>query len=123
MSWRRRRIGLDLDKPSRLELMRAYWNAKHFFPDSKVELKRTGKGYHIRIHKKHELKENLDVRRALLDDPNRIKFDEKRIRHPKLHGWVDTLFKTKKRNGQITKEKPYSIMMDPFWSRLPCRKT
>lgn len=121
--WRRRRIGVDLDKPRRLELLRVYFNACYFFSESEVEIKKTGKGYHLRIHRQHRLEDNLDVRRALLDDPGRLHFDEMRIVKPELHGWIDTLFQVKWRNRKIiSREEPCNILAEPFNSKLPCRK-
>ena len=123
MSFRRRRVGVDLDKPTRLELLRVYFNARYFFPKTKVEVKQTKKGYHIRIHKQHKLEQNLDVRRVLLDDPVRIKFDEMRMVKPELHGWIDTLFQFKVKNRKvISREEPCNILAEPFNSKLPCRK-
>ncbi|MBA7490880.1 hypothetical protein ES702_01423 [subsurface metagenome] len=123
MSWRRRRFSVDLDKPTRLELLRVYFNACHFFPETKVEVKQTRKGYHIRIHKEHKLEQNLDVRRNLLDDPVRIKFDEMRMVKPELHGWIDTVFKFKVKNRKIiSREEPCNILAEAFYTRLPCQK-
>ena len=121
--WRRRRIGVDLDRCTRLELLRVYFNACYFFPETVVEVKQTRKGFHIRIHKQHKLEENLDVRRALLDDPVRIKFDEMRMIKPELHSWIDTVFRFKVKNGKIiSREEPCNILAEPFNSKLPCRK-
>lgn len=123
MNWRRRRVTIDLDFPTRLELLRVYFNICYFFPNAKIDVTETRKGYHIRIHKQHKLEQNLDVRRALLDDPTRLKFDEARIVKPELHGWIDTEFNFKWRNIKvISREEPCNILAEAFYTRLPCRK-
>jgi len=123
MNWRRRRFGVDLDNCTRVELLRVFFNARYYFPDAEVDVKKTRKGYHLRIYKSHRLEQNLDVRRALLDDPTRIKFDEMRIMHPELHSWIDTLFQCKRQNGKvISREEPCNIFAEAFATQLPSRK-
>ena len=117
------RTGVDLDKPSQLQLLKSYFNAKHFFPHSRIEVTETGHGNHIRIHHKcPSIEKNLDIRRNLGDDPNRLMFDENRKVHPLLHDWVDTLFSVKLDRGKLTAEEPCNILSLPFTSKLPCRK-
>jgi hypothetical protein len=123
MRRRANRIGVDLDRPSRLRLLMSYFNAKTFFPHNKVEIKETGHGFHIRIYRRcSSIEKNLDVRRNLGDDPNRLWFDENRKKLPQLHGWIDTLFSVKLEKEKLTYEEPCNILALPFASQLPCRK-
>jgi hypothetical protein len=91
------------------------------FPKSKIEVKATAHGFHIRIFKKHSVKANLEVRRMLGDDPMRIAIDEKRLTWG-LSSWIDTLFTFKRQNGVISMEEDCNIWALPFASKLPCRK-
>ena len=116
-------MGIDLDRPSQLQLLRSYFNAKAFFPHSRIEVTETGHGFHIRIYRTcPSIEKNLDVRRNLGDDPNRLMFDENRKVHPLLHDWVDTLFSVKLDKGKLTAEQPCNVLSLPFTSKLPCRK-
>jgi hypothetical protein len=57
-----------------------------------VEVFETNKGFHIRIKGTWPPDKALEIRRALGDDPNRVHFDEERLR---THGYMegfDTLF-------------------------------
>jgi hypothetical protein len=120
---RANRIGVDLDRPSELQLLKAYFNAKAFFRHNRVEIKATGHGFHIRIYRKcPSITKNMDVRRNLGDDPNRLWFDENRKKLPQLHNWIDTLFSMKLDKGELTYEEPCNILALPFISQLPCRK-
>jgi hypothetical protein len=117
--WRDRRVGLDLDAPSELTLLKATINAAAIA--KKIEVKRTGHGYHVRIFKKHSLKQNFDVRRDLCDDPQRIEIDEKR----QLMGYIstiDTLFNGKMANGVVTREEDVDVLSLPFNDRFPAKK-
>ena len=122
MRWRAKRIGVDLDRVSRLRIMQTVFNAQYFFPDKEVEYTETGKGVHIRIYAHSTIQQNLTVRMNLADDQNRLAFDEMRRRHRRLHGWIDTLFTIKMSGGKITREEPFNLMAEPFCSRLPARK-
>ena len=74
------KTGIDLDSPSEFELMKAYFNAKHMFPDKqiKVFISSGGNGYHIEIH---GVKSRLSVRRALCDCVGRMDCSESRTRN------------------------------------------
>lgn len=118
--WRSKRIGLDIDGENQLQLLKSWFNAHAFFPKAKIEIKRTGHGYHIRIFQEHSIEQNFHVRRNLGDDPTRIFLDEFRVRV--VPEWIDTLFNSKRQKGKITKEEDCNILAMPFISRLPCRK-
>lgn len=123
VSFRRRRIGIDLDNPSQLKLLIVYYNSHYFFPNVPIEVKETSRGYHIRIWKQHTVKTNLDVRRNLQDDIGRLSFDENRIVKPELNSWIDTIFMAKWKNGKIiSREEPCNVLSYGFWSRHPARK-
>ncbi len=118
---RRLRIGVDLDRPSRLQLLKTWFNACYFF--SEVEVKATENGYHFRIRIINTVDENIHVRRNLSDDPGRLRFDEVRRQNPELHSMIDTLFSVKWRRGKvISKEKPCNIFSEPFITKMPSRK-
>lgn len=118
---RSNRIGLDVDNPSQLRLLKTFFNAHYFFPNERIEVTETGRGFHFRIFRGHTLKQNFEVRRALLDDPVRLSYDEDRVRHG-LIDWVDTLFNVKKTCEEVTREKLCEVLASPFYSRFPARK-
>lgn len=115
------RIGVDLDNVSRLNLLKTFFNAKHFFPNTKIEVKATAHGYHIRIYKQHSIEQNINVRRSLNDDPMRLMCDENRI-IVGLEDWVDTLFFCKQTGTKVTHEVDCNILSLPSCSRVPCKK-
>ena len=117
--WRDSRIGLDIDAPSELQLLKVFFNAQT--GRNKVDVKRTGKGFHIRIFKKHTITQNFDARRALSDDPMRIEIDEKRLHHGMIED-IDTLFTAKRDKGRITREENVNVLALPSLSRIPARK-
>lgn len=118
---RRRRIGLDLDGKNQLRLLKAYFTARHMFPNIRVDVLETGKGFHLKIWTVNDVDENIEVRRCLGDDADRLFVDELR-RKMGLEGWIDTLFSFKRERGKVTREEPYNILSLPFWSRLPAKK-
>lgn len=67
------RTGIDLDDASELEFLKAYYNAKHMFPDNEVRAYKSsgGDGYHIEIV---GVKSRLSIRRTLGDCADRIKY-------------------------------------------------
>lgn len=91
------------------------------FPNTHVEVLETGHGFHLKIWKSHSVDENIEVRRMLGDDPDRLFIDELR-RRIGLEHWIDTLFSFKREKGKVTREEPYNILSLPFWSRLPAKK-
>lgn len=122
-NWRRQRVCIDLDYPSRLTLLKVFFNVHYFFRDSDIIVKETTKGYHFRIKQKNTVQQNLDVRRNLCDDQGRLRFDEVRVGKPVLHNWIDTLFESKWRDGKIvSKEKPCNVFSEAFITKVPATK-
>ena len=117
--WRDKRIGVDLDAPSEFQLLKVFFNAAALH--KKMEIKRTGHGYHLRIFKKHSLEENFAVRMNLCDDVMRLEIDERR----KVLGYIndiDTLFQGKMVAGVVTREEDVDVLALPFASKLPAKK-
>jgi len=99
------KIGIDLDSPSQLQLLKTYFNAKHMFPDKKIEIYRSanGEGYHIIIH---GVKSTLKVREMLGDCKDRMMYSEKRSGVIETGDEIvdDVMFSTKMyHRGRITK--------------------
>lgn len=130
---KRNEIGIDLDNPSQIRLLRAYLMAKNI---GDVLILRTGlKGdhhYHIRIKLNREisLESNIEIRRFLGDDESRLKWDERRLRIPKLRSWIDTVFNLKgismrrrygKRKIKVVSVEEYGYypLSLPFFSQIP----
>lgn len=138
---RNHRLTVDLDTRNRLKLFQAYFNAKHLFPEARIQTFTTGKGYHLRVFQPNlTVEENLAVRRCLGDDYGKLRFDELRLRAKKvwvlgkdgiwrlevdegLIDWTDTAFQHKYRNGKWTHEEEYNVLTEPFFSKMPARKT
>lgn len=74
-------VTIDLDRPSRLDIIRVWYNLRHTHPRIlKGRISSSGEGVHIvaAMSSPIEEQEALAIRRALGDDPNRIIFDEQR---------------------------------------------
>ncbi len=69
------KLGIDLDSPTRLQLLRSYFNAKYMFPDKEIKVFRSsgGDGYHIEIW---GVKSTLSIRRTLGDCIDRMMYSE-----------------------------------------------
>jgi hypothetical protein len=117
------RTCVDLDTPTEFDLLKTYLNAKGLFGKN-VKAKQTGHGYHLRIYQQcASIEKNLDIRRSLGDDPNRIGFDEERQAYSLLQDWIDTCFQWKRRNNEKpTHEEECNILALPAFSRFPARK-
>ena len=72
-------IGVDIDGPF-WKALAAYFNAKYLFPNSKVKLYRTRKGWHVEIDAEVPADKAITVRMALGDDPERIYVSELRAK-------------------------------------------
>ena len=119
------RIGVDLDRPSDLELLKAYVNASMIAP---TELYRTRRGYHLKILVEADPETNLKIRRLLGDDPRRLEIDEARVLSGSgMH--IDVLFTSKffKIRGKWVRvsgeerEDPRSLFAAHFFSRTSRR--
>ena len=74
-------ITIDLDKPSRADILRVWYNLRLTKPRIlKGRISSGGEGVHIAAMLPHAISEYdmLEARRALGDDPQRIYFDETR---------------------------------------------
>jgi hypothetical protein len=109
---RRERIGVDLDHPSIFQLLKTFFNAKRL---GDVHVYQTGRGYHLKILRPLPRELNLHVRAALGDDPQRLQWDEEKL---KLGAGelVDTLFNYKVKNGERTGEEYVNPLSLPFWT-------
>ena len=96
---RANRIGVDLDTKNRFRLLKAYFNALRF---GDVYVFETEHGYHIKIYPKrnYSMEERMNIRRMLGDDPDRLAWDELKIRMG-CHRFVDTLFEAKRVNCRV----------------------
>jgi len=98
-------IGLDYDKRNvefvRRMIIKIY---KDYSPRYvKLFISPTGRGYHIKFDtsKKFTVKQKLEIRKKLHDDPNRISMVDRRYR--------DVLFDVKRVDGNIFRSKELDI--------------
>ncbi|MEM0121275.1 MAG: hypothetical protein QXZ22_08620 [Sulfolobales archaeon] len=98
-------IAIDLDSKNQLQLLKVYFNARHI--SDKVEVFETQRGYHILVW---GIKHNIDLRRYLCDDTDRIENDLLRDKYTQ-----NVLFNIKdnKENEFIT-----NILSLPFNSKI-----
>jgi len=108
------RIGVDLDSNNRFQMLKTYFNAKQF---GQVDVYKTRHGFHVRIHRQVGLAENLQIRRLLGDDAERLGWDEIKLLIG-LDDWVDTLFNEKMgSDGQIGKEELINPLSEAFLTK------
>jgi len=115
------RIGLDLDRKNRFELLRRYFNAKNL---GKVIVTETRHGFHLRIFVERDipLEKTLELRRILGDDAERLGYDELKLQVG-LEDWIDTLFEVKKDfDGIITFEREINPLLEASLTRIPAIK-
>ena len=64
-------VSVDLDRASSVLLLRAYLSAKRMFPDVPIEVfvSSSGVGFHLKIHIKVSIEENLKIRALLWMNP------------------------------------------------------
>lgn len=74
-----RRVTIDLDEPSDIELLKTYYNMNHLFGNVKCRRSST-KGFHLISFADEELSEEevIDIRESIGDDPNRVRWDRLR---------------------------------------------
>ena len=111
----RHRLGIDLDNIPIYKLYEYYFNLKHAFPDKKIIVYRTRKGYHIILP---DVKTDLKAREIFGDDLWRIKFEEARCEAFKKEP-EDILFYNKRiiRNGRVISDftrEECDILKEPF---------
>jgi len=113
-----RLLKLDFDKPTQLQVMRAYFLLKYI--GCKVYTFTTRKGWHIYaiLPKDIDIDKQLALRMMLGDDEHRIIFDEVREKLG-LQAWEDTLFAEKyviseKGIRKLHEEIPSNPLYEPF---------
>ena len=74
------KLGIDLDSPSELRFLMAYFNTCYMFPDKEIRVFRSsgGDGYHIEVM---GVKSVLSVRRTLGDCHDRMIYSEIRSKN------------------------------------------
>jgi hypothetical protein len=116
---RRSRIGLDLDGKNRFRLLKAYFNALKL---GKVNVYETEHGYHLKIEKALSPEENIQVRMILGDDPERLAYDELKLRLG-LTEFIDTLFTAKRHgDGKISREFPINPLSEALFTKYTPRR-
>ena len=95
-----RRFGLDVDGHSGLRLLMAYLNARRF---GEARCYYTRRGFHVDVELEDlvSVGKLMDVRRALGDDPMRLRYDEWKLELGLDH-LVDTLFEVKEYPDGVT---------------------
>jgi hypothetical protein len=85
------RATVDLDEPSELGLLRAYFTLRHYCPVVNVERSPGGRGYHLEGWAVRSRAEEDVLRRLCGDDPCRLRFDQESPLKPKriLFQWKD----------------------------------
>ena len=110
-------IGIDIDSYSHgivkhdpTKMLISYLNARFMFPDTRIEVRTTRKGFHIKICKQVSVEEDIQVRRLLGDDPERLFWSEKHIAWNMPEWMADVLFDSKERNGK----RSYTKIIKPI---------
>lgn len=120
-------LGIDLDEPTELQFLITYFNTKHLFRNSNIEVYKSsgGSGYHISI--KNTLSK-LSIRRTLGDCKDRMFYSELRSKtNQNKDEFVfgdptvdDVLFsiKTKKVNHKYTRSKQKRLLITSRQKRV-----
>jgi hypothetical protein len=107
------RVSIDLDSKNQFNLLKVYFNMKRI--SEHVEVKETGKGFHVKGYFENRTPEqNIHLRRILGDCAGRLELDERRLAVG-LGEFIETLFTWKKIKGKVTMEEDYNIMSEQFW--------
>lgn len=77
------RVTVDLDEPSELQLLKAYFNLRYYCPVVNIERSPNLKGYHLEGWEVRNRAEEDVLRRMCGDDPHRLRFDEESPLKPK----------------------------------------
>lgn len=90
-------IGVDIDSPSTYDLLFSYLKAKKLFPNTRitVSVSPSGSGFHLIIHKKVSVLENIYYRIMLHDDPWRIILSLKKLFLNPQEEYFDIIFDSK----------------------------
>jgi len=90
-------VSVDLDRASSVLLLRAYLSAKRMFPDVPIEVfvSSSGVGFHLKIHIKVSIEENLKIRALLWDEPYRLYYALKKWAMNPQEEYIDLVFDEK----------------------------
>lgn len=90
-------VSVDLDRASPVLLLRAYLCAKRMFPDVPLEVlvSPSGVGFHLKIHTKVSIEENLKIRALLWDEPYRLYYALKKWALNPQEEYIDLVFDEK----------------------------
>jgi len=91
------RLTIDLDSKNQLNLLKVIFNTKYIFPNAKIEVYESRKGYHLYILPPSSLsfEQRLNLRLFLGDDPDRCFLDYLRLRYGFLRAF-EAIFMVKK---------------------------
>jgi hypothetical protein len=102
-------IDLDVERHDPLRMLMVYYNARHLYPNYPVEVRTTRKGFHVKIWKQATVKEDIEVRRNLGDDPMRLWYSEQHIQWGLPNHMIDVLYEGKKNKYRQTYTKVIEI--------------
>lgn len=111
------RITLDLDEPSELKLLKAYYNLRQF---GNVEVRRSssGRGYHMIVRGLPiSYDASLLIRAMLGECKTRLRFDSEKNMKPKQILWSAKT--TKGRRHEVRRIMERDLLAQPFFSRVP----
>jgi len=106
MIWK---LGVDLDRPSGLQLLKTYFNGRYFYGEP--EIYRTKNGYHFVF----PTETSIEARLGLGDDKRRLELSELRSY---LSGEVDDVLFDFKFDGKWRRREKIdskSLLCQPFW--------
>jgi len=111
------RITLDLDRPSELKLLSAYFNLKRF-GDVEVRKSAGGAGYHLIVRGVPiTYEDSLRIRAMLRECPMRLRFDEEATYKPKQILWKAKVIRGKRYEARQIDER--TLLALPWASRVP----
>ena len=102
-------ISVDIDSASHgirnhdpYLMLIAYLNARYMFPNVPIQVKTTRKGFHIKIKKRASVQEDIEIRRLLGDDSERLWYSEQHAIWNMPAFTIDVLFESKEGHGRMT---------------------
>ena len=114
-------ISVDIDSASHgirnhdpYLMLIAYLNARYMFPNVPIQVKTTRKGFHIKIKKRASVQEDIEIRRLLGDDSERLWYSEQHVAWNMPAFTIDVLFESKEGNRRVT----YTREIYPLGDRL-----
>ena len=102
------KLGIDLDKPNGLQLLKTYFNGRYFYGEPAIY--KTKNGYHFEFN----VETSIEARVGLKDDDKRIQLSEAR---EYLSSLDDVLFDWKWDGKWRKRERidAKSLLCKPFW--------